>query len=75
MTAKVTWTLDRDETSWAGWAEARAGAPASPMVRELIAAHPAPAGGWAIDARYGDTLRESLYSSVYLRGTALGEAR
>lgn len=53
MTTKVTWTLDGDEMSWAGWAEARAGVPASPFVRELISAHPAPAGAWALDVGCG----------------------
>jgi SAM-dependent methyltransferase len=51
------WTLDGDETSWTEWASARAGAGASPLVSELIAAHPAagwaPASAWALDLGCG----------------------
>ena len=53
MPDNVVWTLDGDETSWAGWASARAGAPASPLLQELIAAHPAVAPGWALDLGCG----------------------
>ena len=53
MPDEVAWTLDGDETSWAGWASARAGAPASPLLQELIAAHPAVAPGWALDLGCG----------------------
>ncbi|MBN1660705.1 MAG: class I SAM-dependent methyltransferase [Anaerolineae bacterium] len=53
MPGTVTWTIDGDETSWPGWAEARAGAPASPLMEELIAAHPASPGAWALDVGCG----------------------
>lgn len=57
MPDDVVWTLDGDETSWAEAAAARAGATASPLVRELIAAHPAPARAtapvWALDLGCG----------------------
>jgi len=47
------WTREGDETSWTGWAEARAGMPASQFVRELIQAHPAPGPAWALDLGCG----------------------
>jgi SAM-dependent methyltransferase len=57
MPEDVVWTLDGDETSWGGWASVRAGAGASPLVRELIAAHPAAgwasASAWALDLGCG----------------------
>jgi SAM-dependent methyltransferase len=53
MPADVVWTLDGDESSWAEWASARATAAASPLVRELIAAQPPAAGGWALDLGSG----------------------
>ncbi len=57
MSEDVVWTLDGDETSWAGWASARASAGASPLVSELIVAHPAPgfapASAWALDLGCG----------------------
>lgn len=57
MPDKVVWTLDGDEASWAGWALARADAPASPLVREMITARLAagctPASSWALDLGCG----------------------
>lgn len=53
MADDVVWTLDGDETSWAGWASARAGAPASPLLQEMIAAHPAAVPSWALDVGCG----------------------
>jgi SAM-dependent methyltransferase len=53
MPNRVVWTLDGDETSWAGWALARADAVASPLVREVIAAHLAAVPGWALDLGCG----------------------
>lgn len=53
MADDVVWTLDGDETSWAGWASARARAPASPLMEALIAAHPAAVLGWALDLGCG----------------------
>lgn len=57
MPDDVVWTLDGDETSWDEWASARIDAPVSPLVRELIAAHPAagraPALAWALDLGCG----------------------
>lgn len=51
--AGALWTCEGDETSWTGWAEARADMPASQFVRELIQAHPAPGPGWALDLGCG----------------------
>jgi len=53
MPDDVVWTLDGDEMSWGEWALARIDAPASPLVRELIAAHPAVGAVWALDLGCG----------------------
>lgn len=53
MPDDAVWTLDGDETSWAGWASARTDTPASPLLQELIAAHPAAVPGWALDLGCG----------------------
>ena len=53
MPDDVVWTIDGDETSWSEWASARAEAGASPLVRELIAAHPAVGVAWALDLGCG----------------------
>lgn len=59
MPDDVVWTIDGDEASWTEWALARAEATASPLVRELIAAHAseghgrAAAAGWALDLGCG----------------------
>lgn len=53
MPADVVWTLDGDETSWSEWAAARAVAGPSPLVRELIGAHPAVDAAWALDLGCG----------------------
>lgn len=58
MPDDAVWTLDGDETSWSEWAAARTEADASPLVRELIRAHPAAAGpaagpAWALDLGCG----------------------
>lgn len=34
--AEMTWTLDRDETSWSSWAGQMVQAKASPFMRDLI---------------------------------------
>jgi len=74
--ADALWTRDGDETSWAEWAEARAGAPATPFVSELIQAHPAPSPrAWALDLGCGtgralSPLAEAGYRVAGLDATA-----
>ena len=50
---KAVWTVDGDETSWTAWAENRADAPASALVRELIATRRAGPQEWALDIGCG----------------------
>ncbi len=50
---KAIWTLDGDDTSWSSWADSHAHSPASPLMRDLIAAHRASRDGWAIDVGCG----------------------
>ncbi|HVM71607.1 MAG TPA: methyltransferase domain-containing protein [Anaerolineales bacterium] len=50
---KAKWTLDGDETSWSGWADDFASAPASQFMMDLISAHQAIRGGWALDLGCG----------------------
>ena len=50
---ETIWTLDGDETSWSSWADNIAQAPASPFMKDLIAADKAPHQGWAVDVGCG----------------------
>jgi SAM-dependent methyltransferase len=50
---KAVWTLDGDDTSWTAWAENRADAPASYLMRELIATRKAGPQEWALDIGCG----------------------
>jgi SAM-dependent methyltransferase len=50
---EAVWTVEGDETSWTAWAENRADAPASSLLRELIAARKAGPQEWAVDIGCG----------------------
>lgn len=49
----AVWTVEGDDTSWTAWAESRADAPASSLVRELIATRKAGPQEWAVDIGCG----------------------
>jgi SAM-dependent methyltransferase len=51
---KAVWTVEGDETSWTAWAENKADAPASSLVRELIATRKAGPQEWAVDIGCGN---------------------
>jgi len=50
---EAVWTVDGDDTSWTAWAENRADASASSLVRELIAKRKAGRQEWAVDIGCG----------------------
>ncbi len=50
---EAVWTVEGDETSWTAWAENRADASASDLVRELIATRKAGPQEWAVDIGCG----------------------
>jgi len=50
---QAVWTVEGDDTSWTAWAENRADAPASSLVRELIATRKAGPQEWAVDVGCG----------------------
>ena len=71
------WTIDGDETSWSGWAESMAQAPASTLVQDLIATHQASDQDWALDVGCGTgrafiPLAEAGYRVVGIDPTAKG---
>ncbi len=65
--AQVLWTRDGDETSWTEWAEARAVAPPSQLLAELIDAHPASGPAWALDLGCGTGRAFSLLAQAGYR--------
>lgn len=50
---EMIWTLDGDESSWSAWADRMAGAPASPLMNDMIASYKTPQRSWAIDVGCG----------------------
>jgi SAM-dependent methyltransferase len=50
---ETIWTLDGDETSWSSWADNMADVPASPFMKDLIAADKASRQGWAVNVGCG----------------------
>lgn len=50
---QAVWTVEGDDKSWTAWAENRADAPASSLVRELIATRTAGPQEWAVDIGCG----------------------